>query len=291
MIGVSHVEVASPAPRGQSDSFIYTPEGFDPQKYGGALADHPDAARWLLSSLYMRRLLRNYDKDTYINLHSGLLALVMGDMAVVRPVREALVDHGLIECDYEWSQGKKSLGYRIGPVLQDVTWRKFISPSKRFLKRVRKFKDHLCDHGVTVPVRRHLIDWCRQVTFSSALEGVLSSLPETPYTNCEWANKRAMAAHQVEMIRGGYLSFTPACPYGRFHSNFTSLCGELRRSLTIDDEPLYEIDVTNSQPYFLSMLLLELYLSGGDCSSNLSSLLFHRSEDDSLFLRNGKTTH
>lgn len=284
MVCIHHGEGLEAASSSQSDSYIYTPEGFDPEKYGGVLADRPDAARWFLSSIYMRRLLRNYDKDTYINLHSRLLGMVMGDMAAVRPVRKALVDHGLVECDYEWSEGYKSLGYRLGPVLRDVTWRRYSSPSKRFSKRVRKFKDHLHDHGVTVPVRQHLINWCRKVTFSSDLGDVLKTLPETPYTDCEWANKRAMASHQVEMIRGGYLSFTPACSYGRFHSNFTSLCGELRRCLTIDGEPLYEVDVTNSQPYFLSMLLLELHLSGGNCSSNLSSILFDCSGDHSLLL-------
>src|SRR5438270_7019660 len=102
--------------------FIYVPERFDPAKYGGAIAKHPDAARWLLSTVYIRRLLRNYNMEVFLNLHSVLLGLVMGDINCVRPVRQALVQHGLIECDYEYFAGKKSLGYRIGPALRDVRW-------------------------------------------------------------------------------------------------------------------------------------------------------------------------
>ena len=41
-----------------------------PGDYPGPIADHPDAARWLLSTIYIMRLLRNRDKDDFINLHS-----------------------------------------------------------------------------------------------------------------------------------------------------------------------------------------------------------------------------
>lgn len=46
--------------------------------------------------------------------------------------------------------------------------------------------------------------------------------------------------------------------YGRFHTNFTVLKKEIRNSfLTIDDEKLKEIDITNSQPFFLYLLMKE----------------------------------
>jgi hypothetical protein len=185
----------------------------------------------------------------------------MGKPELVRPVREALVKHRLLDCDYEWAQGRKSLGYRIGPALQDVGWHRYTSPNKRFTKRVQKFKAHFFSDSVVIPLRQHLIDWCKKVEFSDQLEEVLLTLPEIPYEDSEFSNKRQMAAHQVEMIKGGYLSFTPSCAYGRFHSNFTSLCSELRRCLLINGEPLVEIDIVNSQPYFLSMILFETCLS------------------------------
>jgi hypothetical protein len=44
--------------------------------------------------------------------------------------------------------------------------------------------------------------------------------------------------------------------YGRFHSNFTTLKSEIRNKfLLIDGEPTMELDITNSQPIFLSFLM------------------------------------
>jgi hypothetical protein len=269
----------------ESDPFLYEPENFRPEKYGGKIAAHPDAARWLLSTLYTRRLLRNYDRGSYINLHSELLALVMGDRNYVAAIRKELLQHGLIECDGEWVKNKKSLGYRIGPALDGVKWRKYHSPDKRFAKRVTMFKQHLLGDGLVIPVRQHLADWVRKVDFSDQLDDVLNSLPTTPYQNCDHENKREYARHQVEIVRSGFWSITQSCPYGRFHSNITSLCGELRRCLTLDGEKLYEVDIVNSQPFFLSMILFELSL-GGDCqgvgTSHLSHRLLSSYEDHSL---------
>ena len=44
--------------------------------------------------------------------------------------------------------------------------------------------------------------------------------------------------------------------YGRFHSNLTTLKSEIREKfLLIDEEPTMEIDITNSQPIFLTQLM------------------------------------
>jgi hypothetical protein len=45
--------------------------------------------------------------------------------------------------------------------------------------------------------------------------------------------------------------------WGRCHTNFTVLKKEIRKNyLTIDDEPVDEIDIKNSQPFFLSKILM-----------------------------------
>lgn len=48
--------------------------------------------------------------------------------------------------------------------------------------------------------------------------------------------------------------------YGnRIHTNITSLKRELRKCLTVDGEPLVELDIRNSQPFFFSVILKECY--------------------------------
>ena len=69
----------------RASEFIYQPADFDPSKYPGIIADHPDAARWLLNTIYFKRVVRNYGIDEFVNLHSRLLGMVMGDINHVRP--------------------------------------------------------------------------------------------------------------------------------------------------------------------------------------------------------------
>lgn len=46
--------------------------------------------------------------------------------------------------------------------------------------------------------------------------------------------------------------------YGRFHTNFTNLKSEVRKNcLTIEGEKTYELDIKNSQPFFLMLFLSE----------------------------------
>ena len=264
-------------------SWIYQPQGFNPSKYPGPIAQHPDAARWLLSTIYLRRLTRQYDKSSFINLHSALLSLVMGKTEYVKPVSDACRRHGLIECDGQYTPGQKSLGYRLGPVLADVVFERYTSEDKRFLKRVAKFRQHEFSSEITIPTREHLADWCRKVEFAPGLPDALADLPNKPYPNCDYANKRAYAQHQVEEIQAGHYEFTQSCPYGRFHSNFTSLVSEVRRCLILDGEPLHELDIVNSQPYFLATILYEIGMFG-HCLQDCSSGLFAGSEDHSLFV-------
>jgi hypothetical protein len=48
--------------------------------------------------------------------------------------------------------------------------------------------------------------------------------------------------------------------YGRMHTNFTTLKRHIRKNyLTIHNEPVFEIDIKNSQPFFLAILMKNYY--------------------------------
>lgn len=261
------------------------PEGFDPARFPGPIADHPDSARWLLNCIHFRRVVRNYDVATYVNLHTDLLKMVMGKTALIKPIREALEGHRLIECDHEWAEGRKSLGYRLGPALIDSEMRKYVSTNKRFVKRVAKFRQYVRGaRGLTLPVHHHLKSWAQKVRLASDIEAALREIEakDEEDRRRRLAEKRrpkkrskaSLARHQVAALREGMIDLS-VCDYGRFHSNFTGLCRELRPHLSINGRPLVEIDVVNSQPYFLAMMLLEHRLSGDTrASARLSDLIF-----------------
>ncbi len=251
------------------DSWIYSPEDFDPSAYPGAIKKHPMAARWLLNAIYFRRVSRNFARSEYVNLHSGLLGTIMGDMAIVRPVREALVAHGLVETDNHYIQGQKSIGYRLGPALEGTRWHRHFCADKRMIKRFEKYKEAVnTPAGFKLPVHHHLSDWCRRIEIDQALADEAIErmrLAEVSFPKGKQP-KSEVALHQLDAIRQGLLHHT-VCRYDRFHSNFSSVCREIRGCLKYRGVPLQEIDIVNSQPFFLSVLLLEVHLNSYNCQS------------------------
>lgn len=242
---------------------------FDPSAYPGAITKHPDAVRWLLNAIYFRRVSRNFARSEYVNLHSGILGVIMGDMAIVRPVREALVAHGLVETDNHYIRGRKSIGYRLGPALEGTRWHRHYCADKRMIKRFEKYKEAVnTPAGFRLPVHHHLSDWCRRIEIDQdladeAIERMRSAEASVPEGK---QPKSEVAAHQLDAIRQGLLHHT-VCQYDRFHSNYSSVCREIRGCLKYRGAPLHEIDIVNSQPFFLSVLLLEVCLNSFNCQS------------------------
>ena len=224
----------------------------------------------------LQGLIRNYGEDDFVNLHSHLLGLVLGKKGLVRPVREALVAYRLIDCDRRYVVDHKSFGYRIGPKLQGVPWTHYHAQDRRFLKRVERFKDWVRQpQGFSVPVHQHLAFWVQKVELPDPLPDIDFQVAEPGRIS-----KGEVAMHQVEMIRQR-LVHVSVCNYGRFHSNFTGLCREIRQNLLINSVSLVEIDIVNSQPYFLSLLLLEICLTSRNMP-NFSSFLWKRGRERAL---------
>lgn len=252
---LTYTHDAEPTP--VSDEFIYSPEDFDPANYPGFLAQHPDAARWFLNVIFYRRVTRNLSKTDFVQLHSDYLGSMLGDQALVKPTRIALEEHGLIECDESYLAGKSSMSYRTGPALEHASWRRYDCIGKRMKKRFSKFRDAVTSPvGFAEPVHEHLAGWCRQVTVDgAAAAAVVEGFRDVPLGKRK-IPKHELAAFQVDAITRGLLHLT-VCKFGRFHTNFSNLCQELRSCLRYQGRPLAEIDVRNSQPFFLAGLILE----------------------------------
>lgn len=67
-------------------------------------------------------------------------------------------------------------------------------------------------------------------------------------------NKFCLNHHKIMCINGGYLYFNTNNTNGRLDTNLTNLPSELRRFL-LSDQKLFNIDLKNSQPFFLAMAI------------------------------------
>lgn len=239
------------------EAFCYSPVGWDPSNYPGIIAERPEAALWFLTAIYTNRLTRKYDDDHFINLSSLSLGLIMGDQNYVNPVKKALIEHGLIETDGHYLDGEKCIGFRLGPALRGAEWEKYRSHSKRFIRRFEHFKRMVNPaNRFSLPVHYYLESWVRRVVIpgdadlARAYAQILAKKGKV---------KENTARNQADFIRIGFTPRCSACRYGRFHSILTGLCKELRPYLTINGQRLCEIDVVNSQPYFLALVLIEQF--------------------------------
>ena len=254
----------SKKPQPSPNSFIFRPKLFEASQYPGEIANHPIEATWLLSSIYIMKILKDYEDDEFVNLNSRLLAQVMGDAGVVAKVRDAMVEAELIKCDRKDIRGFKSYGHKLTDSPIFASWERFQPDGERFRKRIVKFKSYIADPSIMqrkpmqskpiakVPVIEHLKENVRRAGFSPALEGVLEGLPDKQYCKeAQFGTKKELARNQVDLFEGGFHRMN-SCPYGRFHTNVTGMCRELRPCLQIEGVPLWEIDISNSQPYFLA---------------------------------------
>lgn len=254
---------------------IYVPKDFCPEDHPGPIADHPEAALWFLNCVYFYTKVRNYKDDKLINLNAKLLGMVMGDINYVKPIRDQLEGLGLIRCDHHCIKNFKSFSFRLGPDLdRPGSWKRFSFNNKRFNKRVVAFKEYVrTPTGFEVPVHGHLQRWAYKIEVSPSLV--------CDHLDCD-DDKKDLAATQVQLIREEYIR-TSVCPYGRFHSNFSGLCREIRPYLSYQGSPLAEIDIVNSQPYFLALLLINEFVSPSSSSASNVRFQLPSSIDSSLF--------
>jgi hypothetical protein len=228
----------------RKQEFIYTPADVDLD----VPAHLEPGVRWLVSTCYFYRVAvwkdRGDGREHWAYLSADLLEKVVGRN--VREIRDAAVDAGLIECDDHYQVGRKCMGYRLGPRLRDAKFEAWEGDGKVFMTRFRRFRDDWNAASDLDDLGEHLRKWACKVKVSRKAESVIAGMDP---------KKAEIARHQVEIIRAGFVK-TKYCEYGRFHSNFTRLCREIRAScLTIGGEVLHEIDIVGSQVVFLAELL------------------------------------
>lgn len=234
---------------------LYTPEGFDPLTYlPKPLWKHADAARYLLHIIEWHRLFHHRPRDEYVHLKASYLNAVMGRHA--GEIRTLLDVADIIDIDPQYFVGARSRGYRLGPKVRDATFRRHPVGKKvgTRLERNRMTKP------LDLAVHKHLYSWLSRVEVDH--DAAMNSLT----TRDELIDKYI----PLDMIVDGQFYLLPD-EYGRVHSNVSSLSKSLRPYLHFADEKLVLMDLKNSQPFFLSPVLLNFYANDQSLNSFYAS--------------------
>ena len=149
-------------------------------------------------------------------------------------------------------KGSKSFGYRLTP--------KYVTEGRRQSIRTSQFSRIIArerakeNHAITLPVHKHLRDQLGRVE----IDDFIQDLPPQHAA-------AVSAIHDKEM-------FFSVDRFGRVHTNMTNLPSELRNNLSVDGKRLISMDISNSQPLFLALLLINYLCSGSLKFSNFKKI-------------------
>jgi hypothetical protein len=112
---------------------------------------------------------------------------------------------------------------------------------------------NFCNSPIKPDIRKKLVDDLYKVQID--YDKSMSFIENLKNSGNIEVNKYYKNIHSIESIKNKSLFFK-FDEYGRFHTNFTILKKEIRQKyLKINNEEINEIDIGNSQPLFLSILI------------------------------------
>jgi hypothetical protein len=234
---------------------FYVPRKLD---LGSLPAEWRWYAAYFLSLIHWKRICYRGDRRTdYVNLKQHYLRKVI-PRKYWRAIWKHLVeDTGIVECDMVCEQGRKCLGYRIAEAYRDT--HKVCCPVDEVNRKVAAlYADERRDW---LPVHHWLAGkfGTLGIDLGQALEEIKTLKPrkhkkgERGMTVREY---RKSLADQVNCIADGQHYLEPD-KFGRVHTPLTNMRTQLRECLRVNGGKLVEIDLANSQPLFLGLLVLD----------------------------------
>jgi len=196
-------------------------------------------------------------EDVKFNLWSIILRRKYG--AHYNIYIDYLVDNEFITMVSNYYASKKAKTYKINHFDLDSIKRVKTNDAILAKKNTREYLEQsftsYCKSPIDPKMRKKLLDDLYFISID--YEKALSLLNDMKDKGQIEINKYYKNHTSIDSIKNHYLFFK-FDEYGRFHTNFTVLKKEIRQKyLQIDGEEITEIDIRNSQPLFLSILLRE----------------------------------
>jgi len=242
----SHSTAVRPEPEATR---LYCPVNFHPaDRLRGRDRKLADGLVYLAHAIIMRRVLApRSEVDGFFPLRSVYLKRTLGARRWPEVKRAALA-LGLVACDEKYIVGQRSKGYRLLEPYASAEWALRPIGDPRFGERIEK-----CQEGNRGPVwktpkgePRPVPTECVNHLWRNLGRICIDATIDEPLTN--------VTEVAADLIRRGAWRMT-VDEYGRVHTNITNLKKTLRPYLSVDGGRVVNLDVSNSQPLFLGLLL------------------------------------
>lgn len=194
---------------------------------------------------------KNDIKINFFNLSSTILQKKYGKYYAF--YISYLMDNFIINIPSDYLVGVKSKTYALG---ENTLNSEILRHRNTDVVLMKKHKQSMLDNEIksinyspiTFDIRKRLIDDLNYISID--IQKSVSILNEIDVPESKSKN-----AYSVEAIKLGDI-FYNFDNFGRMHTNFTILKSDIRKEcLFIDDETIEELDIRNSQPLFLALIL------------------------------------
>lgn len=176
---------------------------------------------------------------------------------LTKQIIQMLIELGYIESDNQYIVGKKSKGYRL-------TIRYYLMPYKKVSVKNRRLNDklirrHRIDERSLDPVRRQI--YRNMYSFLFDINGAEAFLNDQDLD----ARHHLGIEIAIDKIVKRDFFFATDDKTGRIFHNYCNLKKEFRQFIMNEEgNPLVEIDIRNSQPFLLSMILKDNQVESED---------------------------
>lgn len=252
--------VASPAqkrqPKSQKPVYLYVPDYFSPQSHLSADRQHREQEAWyVLDLIVKRRITRRNAKDDYVPLLAQLLDLVLPKYNLLL---EDLRRHGAIEWKDggHYVEGRHARQYRLSPSMRSRYHAREVT-DKALLRRIRAFRARESGQ-IESKLHKHLKKWAGriEIDYDDACQTIMDKEQETGDDySCQWSIINRIDREDT---------FLKGDDFGRrSHTPISGIAGWLRPHLHYQGNRLVNHDIRNSQPFFLGVLLSNVYSKTG----------------------------
>lgn len=224
--------------------FIYVPANFDPAAVlPPDLAEYSDCAKYFLHRIIWGRMQRNVAHDNYVPLKWDYLRQDIPDR-VLRRLKAALISGEVIDCDDHYIEGKKAYCYRLRPPYSDAPIIRTAIQHGRTAERIKRNRATE-QQKIRLDVHKYLRSQLHRLEID--LPQALELLHGHPHEEIVKIPVLQIAAKEITCS---------VCRYGRFHSDLTRCAKVVRRALHVAGQPLVCLDIKNSQPLFLALVVI-----------------------------------
>lgn len=236
--------------------FAYNPINFEPtDALPKRLHGHADSARYILHRIHWGQVTKKANERGFVPLKTAYLRSFIPHR-VVKPLLGALIDAEVIQSDKYFIPGHKSYGYRFAGAYHRAAIARTRLSDRKLIENIKQ-QNRTESKKVRLDVHRFLRDKmkCLEMDVDRALLLLEGD-----------RNRELLKIPALQIANGDNRLFT-VCRYGRIHTDLTHLKRTLRPCLHVAGEQLVSIDIRNSQPLFLALLILVRSLRGASFMS------------------------